>query len=257
MDKADYVQKAESQLYDQSAYQKLDTDPTEKYTQKVSDTIKDLQERKIITDTVADYLTPENTTAGRFYTIPKVHKPTIPMRPIVSGNNTATERISEYVDFHLRPLVETTPSYIQDTTDFLKKLMSIKDLPEGVLLATMDVTSLYTNIPQKEGMEACIEALDCRQNKNPPTEDLAKLMKLILEYNNFSFNGIHYRQLSGTAMGTRMAPSFANLFMSRLETNILTRASVFFFVLTNVRHTPLFLISYNTCTNNIATYTFH
>ena len=108
MDKADYVQKAESQLYDQSAYQKLDTDPTEKYTQKVSDTIKDLQERKIITDTVADYLTPENTTAGRFSTIPKVHKPTIPMRPIVSGNNTATERISEYVDFHLRPLVETT-----------------------------------------------------------------------------------------------------------------------------------------------------
>ena len=130
------------------------------------------------------------------------------------------------MDFHLRPLVETTPSYIQDTTDFLKKLMSIKDLPEGVLLATMDVTSLYTNIPQKEGMEACIEALDCRQNKNPPIEDLAKLMKLILEYNNFSFNGIHYRQLSGTAMGTRMTPSFANLFMSRLETSILSQASV-------------------------------
>ena len=50
--------------------------------------------------------------------------------------------------------------------------------------------------------------------------------RFIGQYNNFSFNGIHYRQLSGTAMGTRMAPSFANLFMSRLETNILSQASV-------------------------------
>ena len=100
---------------------------------------KNTEERHIVTDTVADYLIPENTTRGRFYTIPKVHKATIPMRPIVRGNKTPTE----YHNMGISTLHPTIPFYIQDTKGFLKKLTSIKDLPERVL-ATMDVTSLYT-----------------------------------------------------------------------------------------------------------------
>ena len=42
--------------------------------------------------------------------------------------------------------------------------------------------------------------------------------------NNFSFNDKHYLQVHGTAMGTRMAPSYANLFLAKFETNALSRA---------------------------------
>ena len=38
--------------------------------------------------------------------------------------------------------------------------------------------------------------------------------------NNFSFNEEHYLQIQGTAMGTRMAPSYANLFMAKLEQDL-------------------------------------
>jgi hypothetical protein len=34
---------------------------------------------------------------------------------------------------------------------------------------------------------------------------------------NFTFNGDHYIQINGTAMGTKMAPSYANIFMGKLE----------------------------------------
>ena len=48
-----------------------------------------------------------------------------------------------------------------------------------------------------------------------------QLIELILTKNNFSFDQEHYLQLHGTAMGTRMAPSYANLFMGHLEERLL------------------------------------
>jgi hypothetical protein len=41
------------------------------------------------------------------------------------------------------------------------------------------------------------------------------------EFNNFMFNDEHYLQISGTAMGTKMAPSYANIFLGRLERRLL------------------------------------
>ena len=38
---------------------------------------------------------------------------------------------------------------------------------------------------------------------------------------NLTFNGDHYLQTGGTAMGTSLAPNYANLFMDRLETKAL------------------------------------
>ncbi len=43
------------------------------------------------------------------------------------------------------------------------------------------------------------------------------MVKLTLESNNFQFNGDNYLQVGGTAMGTRVAPSLANIFMADFE----------------------------------------
>jgi hypothetical protein len=40
---------------------------------------------------------------------------------------------------------------------------------------------------------------------------------LVLKHSNFTFNGEHFLQINGTAMGTKMAPSCANIFMWKLE----------------------------------------
>jgi hypothetical protein len=54
---------------------------------------------------------------------------------------------------------------------------------------SMDVTSLYTNIPHNDGIEACREAWDQRDVKEPPTECLVQLLTLVLKHNNFTFRG--------------------------------------------------------------------
>ena len=90
----------------------------------------------------------------------------------------------------------------------------------------MDVTSLYTNIPQNEGIEIVCKAYEVNFYKdNPPipTHYLREMLRLILKENSFQFNGKHYLQTHGTAMGTKTAVSFANIFMAHIETTILSR----------------------------------
>jgi hypothetical protein len=62
----------------------------------------------------------------------------------------------------------------------------------GCPFAETDVTSLYTNIPHNDGIEACREAWDQRAVKEPPTECLVQLLTLVLKHNNFTFNGEHF-----------------------------------------------------------------
>ena len=81
--------------------------------------------------------TVENLRAGRFYLLPKIHKPENPGRPIVPANDHPTKRISEFVDL----LVSRLPSYLQDTNDYLTKLPP-NDISEETLLVSLDVVCL-------------------------------------------------------------------------------------------------------------------
>ena len=168
-----------------------------------------------------EYLYIKNPCTALFYLLPKIHKGITPPpgRPILSANDCPTERISEFVDFFLRPLVEKLRSYIRDTTDLIIKLAALGTPPPNCLLVTLDVEALYPSIPIFKGMRAIWPMLSTsRPNaQNPTNTSIMRLMELVLRKNNFEFNGKQYVQIAGTAMGTKMAPSFANLFMGWFE----------------------------------------
>ena len=53
---------------------------------------------------------------------------------------------------------------------------------------------------------------------NPTNSSLLKLLRTVLTTNNFKFDNKDFLQVGGTAMGTKLAPSFAKLFMGYLKT---------------------------------------
>ena len=65
------------------------------------------------------------------------------------------------------------------------------------------------------------DALDNRENKPVSTEDLIKMVRLVLQNNNFEFNGIVKQEIAGTAIGTKFAPKYACIFMDKLESDFL------------------------------------
>ena len=83
----------------------------------------------------------------------------------------------------------------------------------------MDATSLYTNAPQEEGINIVYTAYETFYNDKPPLPKrlLGKELRLILQENSCQFNKRNYLQTHGTAMGTKMAVAFANIFMGEAE----------------------------------------
>ena len=151
---------------------------------------------------------------------PKVHKEGHPGRPLVSSIDSPTSKISEYVDFHLQPYTNTIKSHIKDTNHFLTELQKVPPTQsKDSYLVTLDVRSLYTNIPNEEGINVIRNLLQRTQSKL--TTVITAFLWLILTLNNFIFNADNYLQLSGVAMGTKCAVIYANLFLSNFEeTNI-------------------------------------
>ena len=226
LDTNQYISEAHRQLTNTQFYNKTDRDLTIEHTTQVHNLVDKLHTTGEITRRVRDRLISGQTRTPHLYLLPKIHKQGDPPpgRPVVSANSCPTERISTFVDMFIKGLVPKVPSYIKDTGHFLSILRNLKQpLPEGAILCTLDVNSLYTNIPNEEGRRAVASWLSkyrpqktVPQNQ-PSNTSLLSLLKMVLELNNFQFNGQNYLQIGGTAMGTRVAPTLANLFMGHFE----------------------------------------
>ena len=217
IDVDDYIKEGERQLTDQSFYKVLPSDPTKMHNELVQNVIESLQKKHLLEKKTAEYLKIHNPRTPLLYLLPKIHKENNPGRPVVSSINCHTSKISEFVDYHLQPIVKSLPSYVKDTSDFLKKLRNLpKNLPKETFLVTMDVKSLYTNIPNIEGIEAVKEHISITDiNLLKPA--IVAFLQLILTLNNFTFNGTSYLQINGVSMGTKCAPTYANIFMASFE----------------------------------------
>ena len=175
-------------------YTRIDTDITHETKVMVRDTVKDMAAKEEIDSDTMKYLNPDNYNVRTplIYVLPKLHKPPPPNtkfagRPIISGCGSPTERISEFVDYFLIPIVKKQKTYLKDTMELIKKLENLV-LEPNILLATMDVTSMYTNIVQDEAITAVCAAFE----KAPHTlydipkisvETMCTLLKLILKRN--------------------------------------------------------------------------
>jgi len=220
----DYITEAHRQLNDTESYQLLKSDPTISHTKEANKIVDQMFHKGEIDNKCRNYLYTHEPRTPQLYLLPKIHKGKNPPpgRPIVSGNGGPTEKVSKLVDFFLKPFVPLIKSYVKDTTHFVSIIASLGPAPSGCLLCTLDVTSLYTNIPQNEGIQAVARLLLTKRNRYccPSNTSLIQLLSLGLKRNNFAFNGTHYLQIKGTAMGNPFAPSFANIFMAQYEKTV-------------------------------------
>ena len=102
-------------------------------------------------------------------------------------------------------------------------------------MVTADVVGLYPSIPHEVGLTALREALDKRDEKTIPTEELLKMVEFVLKNNYFEFGNKIKQQISGTAIGTKFVPPYMCIFMSNLETKFLEGQQL----------QPLVLLQYN------------
>ena len=226
LDTRDYINKAVEHLEQGTFYRRTNKDHTEECRREIQSALDFYLSKGYIDSRIHSFVSPANPSrTSLFYHLPKIHKPGIPPRPIISGCDSPTDRLSSFVTHFLTPIASKLPSYICDNKDFLLKISQVGPLPEGAILVTADVSALYTNIPHKEGIEATLEALDQHKEAlpqyTPPLSLFKVFLHLILENNHFQFLDSHYHQKFGTAIGTKMAPPYATIFMGKYEHTLL------------------------------------
>uniref|UniRef100_A0A8C5M7U7 Reverse transcriptase domain-containing protein n=1 Tax=Leptobrachium leishanense TaxID=445787 RepID=A0A8C5M7U7_9ANUR len=215
----DYHEESSRILNDIGVYQRIPHNPLEGIKKKFDDFIRKGEEREFLNDKETDYLTVKHPRIPVFYHLPKIHKnmERPPGRPIVSGINSVSSKIAEYLDHLLQPIVKRIPSYLKDTGDIIRSLESVV-WEEKFFLVTCDVRSLYTNIPHNRGCEATrTMLLEDGEIKKDQIDYIVEGITLILENNFFWYDDQYFLQLMGTAMGSKIAPSYANLFMALWE----------------------------------------
>ena len=202
VDRQNYLDECYRQLNNQHFYNKA--------TDDINKRVRFLAQRLLADDVIDketyNYLLPQNPKSGHFYILPKIHKAGNRGRPIVSANGHPTERMSEFVSYHLNPLIQLLPAYVKNTTHLLnilegnrrsrdrhlkwkgKGVLGAREtrgpgcarrvrvsvslapktpfpfpsnachagyvLPTNAMLVTLDVSSLYTNIPINELKES-------------------------------------------------------------------------------------------------------
>ena len=108
------------------------------YTEEVKQKI-DMLKNNYITKQEYNYLAEnlENPRTPLFYGLPKIHKifdSFPPLPPIASGFNSCTCNLPKFVDSFLKFQAQKCKFYVRDTTDFIMKLSSIKNIPENSFL---------------------------------------------------------------------------------------------------------------------------
>ena len=142
-------------------------------------------------------------------------------RPIIAACGSNTERISWLLDNLAKDEVKKLDSFIEDLLRKFEEINENETLPPGSKPYSIDIKSFYTNILVREGIEAFRKTLEETSNLSIPVDYLIKLLKLVMESNIFTFDNEFWIQLIGTSMGTRVAPTYANLFMGKLEKQLL------------------------------------
>ena len=100
----------------------------------------------------------------------KTHKNGVPVRLLTSGNGSATENLSLYVEGICGPLANNLRSNIKDTGHMLEIIdeLNRNGIDESTILVSLDVENMFPSIDNERGLSTLRNELNSRENLSPP-----------------------------------------------------------------------------------------
>ena len=152
------------------------------------------------------------------YGLPKIHKETTPLRPILAAYNTPTYPLAKFLIPILQPL--TVNDYtLQNSYDFYNKISTFT-FNGPMFMSSFDITSLFTNIPLDETINLICQNLFSTHDRfhNFSEIEFREFLNLTCRESFFIFGDSAYQQRDGVQMGSPLGPTLANAFLCHYET---------------------------------------
>ena len=189
MRRCDYDRKT-AEMLGTGSYGKLRGDPTATQENRLSHTLKGLEKNGEITSGLYNRLRPPESEPLRIYGLPKIHKPDVPLRPIVSCIGSPTYQLSKYITSLISPLAGYTSSHVKNSRHFTEMIGSVH-VESIEILVSFDVSSLFTNVPADEAISVIHRRLGEDGTLGDRTflspEWIAELLKMCLKSTYFSY----------------------------------------------------------------------
>ncbi|BHF79237.1 hypothetical protein SprV_0602235700 [Sparganum proliferum] len=218
MDKAEYCTKLGNLLMDKEAYAPSTVSEFKRLVNSINKTIGKLRKAGALTRREALAAKASDAAMARFYGLPKVHKPGVPLRPIVSLRGTPTFGLSKWLYQRLCFLTKDSEWTVKSAEEFLSRIKRLEVEADEVMVS-FDVISLFTSIPPA----LAIDTIDgfLREKYDETDQQLKRvhiiqLLELCLK-TFFTFNGQVYEQKKGTPMGSPLSGLIAEAVLQRLE----------------------------------------
>ncbi|XP_062557507.1 uncharacterized protein LOC134222365 [Armigeres subalbatus] len=202
-------------LLNDDTYKVVPRDPTSKFQTHNNNIIKRLLDLHLIDAPTYRKLKTTTSICPRIYGQPKAHKPDLPLRPVVPNMTSPTYHLSKYIASILKQSSRGQFN-ITDSFDFVNHINRVT-LPQGYVLVSFDVVSLFTNIPKDLVIRDIITNWDdIQQATNICLDLLLEMVEFCLDTSYFCFRNKFYIQTFGTAMGSPLSPILADIVMDSL-----------------------------------------
>ena len=201
MDATDYVNKTITFLQENN-FNLLEASPLNRYIGRLKLTTRNCSDLFDFFKIKSHFLIPRNSSIPKLYSLPKIHKPLTPIRPIVSFVGSPAHKICSFLNDIFKKYLNFKAIYsIKNSTEFCKSLQSI-NIPQNCLLVSFDVSNLFPNVPIKECLTLINTLLFRSSLPDYIVDDLFVLLCVAVDQNFFDFDGRIYRQALGLAMGS-------------------------------------------------------
>ena len=128
LDKGDYVEKINLILSDATKFERLGTPSANiifRTEDKINRFLRSLKEEGIINEGTYQQLFVSGAFYGILYGLPKIHKPNIPMRPILSSYSTPNYKLVKLMEPLLEPF--TRSNYTVKNSQEFKEKINVQD----------------------------------------------------------------------------------------------------------------------------------
>lgn len=218
MEKNEYEEKMKNILSDTNTYKKLKKDPTAVLQRRNNTLIQKWSNEYLIGLTTVAKLKSHNAHPPQIYGLPKTHKDGVPLRPIVSFIQSPLYNLSKYLANVLKNIVGNTENSIKNSWEF-SEFIKHQNVPKNYKLISLDVVSMYTNIPINLAMEMITTKKwkEIKQHTNLPKQEFLEAAKLCLNSTYFKFGNDYYEQIQGLPMGAPLSAVIANMVLEEVE----------------------------------------
>lgn len=223
--KEDFHKKTSELLSDVSTYKVLSKDPTISIQNRNNKIIDLYFKQKILSQATAKKLKTNSAIPPKIYFLPKVHKPGAPLRPIVSFIGSPLYQTSQFVAEILKHGFIKDQKHVRNSFSVVETVKDIC-LPKGYILVSLDVVSLFTNIPTDLTLDIIKSRWNViKNNTSLSLEMFTNLFNLVIDNNYFVYNKKIYQQIYGLGMGNCMSPVCSDIVMSELQNICLHKLS--------------------------------